>query len=441
MNDKEKHCILLFDELAIDTSIQYNRKQDCVEGVEDYGSERNNKLADHANVFMIKGAVKKLGTAKAIKLVVKECQKIGLKIVASICDQGAANVAAINRLLQETKQMQTEEGQYFGYVINEQEIVPLYDVPHLFKGLRNNLLTKDLHFEINGKKMVAKWDHILQFYFLDLSDDVRICPKLTDCHVILEKINKMKVSACTQVFSNTVGSLMKRISKWNIEHGRKLSPEAEDRAELILFLDKLFDSLNGMNRIAPSSKPLKGAVTKHSAHEAFWIEAIKVIETMIYYCNKKQRFIKPPSLSNLIKTLRVIHLFSNCEESETCEVIDNLQCFLTGEAVAGVSALSDDDAPVNVRLPSNLYRKQKSKIERCSITYIAGYFIKKIKNLIKDCEVCKVNYLYSDCVKDTEFIEARQYRQSNLIKPGSFVTYVTSQSLTLLFQVLPYDIS
>ncbi|KAJ8935624.1 hypothetical protein NQ318_006467 [Aromia moschata] len=133
--------------------------------------------------------------------------------------------------------------------------------------------------------------------------------------------------------------------------------------------------------------------------------------------------------------------FSNCEELETCEVIDNLQCFLTGEAVAGVSALSDDDAPVNVRLPSNLYRKPKSKIERCSITYIAGYFIKKIKNLIKYCEVCKVNYLYSDCVKDTEFIEARQYRQSNLIKPGSFVTYVTSQSLTLLFQVLPYAIS
>ncbi|KAJ8935620.1 hypothetical protein NQ318_006463 [Aromia moschata] len=350
MNDKEKHCILLFDELAIDTSIQYNRKQDCVEGV-DYGSERNNKLADHANVFMIKGAVKNLvqpvsftfsnGPIKtnklveAIKLVVKECQKIGLKIVASICDQGAANVAAINRLLQETKQMQTEEGQYFGYVINEQEIVPLYDVPHLFKGLRNNLLTKDLHFEINGKKMVAKWDHILQFYFLDLSDDVRICPKLTDCHVILEKINKMKVSACTQVFSNTVGSLMKRISKWNIDHGRKLSPEAEDTAELILFLDKLFDSLNGMNRIAPSSKPLKGAVTKHSAHEAFWIEAIKVIETMRYYCNKKQRFIKPPSLSNLIKTLRgFIYLQKKLLFGNTLEYIlprkfnqDNLENF------------------------------------------------------------------------------------------------------------------
>lgn len=43
------------------------------------------------------------------------------------------------------------------------------------------------------RKIIAKWDHILQFYELDSSDDVRMCPKLTDLHVFPNKINKMKV--------------------------------------------------------------------------------------------------------------------------------------------------------------------------------------------------------------------------------------------------------
>lgn len=43
---------------------------------------------------------------------------------------------------------------------------------------------------------------------------LRLCSKLTDSHVIKEKINKMKVRNCTQVFSHTVGALMKRIVKW-----------------------------------------------------------------------------------------------------------------------------------------------------------------------------------------------------------------------------------
>jgi hypothetical protein len=32
------------------------------------------------------------------------------------------------------------ENCYFGFLVNGEEVVPLYDVPHLFKGIRNNLL-------------------------------------------------------------------------------------------------------------------------------------------------------------------------------------------------------------------------------------------------------------------------------------------------------------
>ncbi|KAJ3655866.1 hypothetical protein Zmor_014975 [Zophobas morio] len=83
----------------------------------------------------------------------------------------------------------------------------------------------------------------------------------------------MKVSLCTQVFSDRVGSMIKRISSWDTGP-HKLDKAAEETGEFILFMDKLFNSLNANNRIAPSSKPLKGAVCESSGHKHFWTEAI-----------------------------------------------------------------------------------------------------------------------------------------------------------------------
>ncbi|KAJ8980836.1 hypothetical protein NQ317_018416 [Molorchus minor] len=445
MNTKDKCCVIMFDEVAIDSTLQYNRKEDYVEGIEDFGTERNGKLADHANVFMLKGVYRQWvqpvsftfssGPIKSdrlvglLKQVVHECNKLGLDIIASVCDQGAANVAAINKLMAETSEQclqKKEQNTYFGYIIDNKEIVPLFDVPHLFKGIRNNLLNKNLHFSINGKDMEAKWEHIIQFYLLDISDNTRICPKLTDRHVIPEKINKMKVSACTQIFSNTVGSLMKRIATWNVEHQYKLENKATDTAELILFLDPLFDSLNGSSKIGPVSKPLKGGVTATSPHEDYWRNAIKIIDTMKFYCPQKRKFVsRPASLTNLIKTIRgfiyikkilpekkfdyiltrafnqdslenffgsirshsarynspdVTHFissfkalittnflsshspYSNCENTDMCELLDDLRCFLNDEEIAGVKVLEENISIPEI--PNLTIRKSECLVSR-----------------------------------------------------------------------------
>jgi hypothetical protein len=163
------------------------------------------------------GPLKSNELKSQITTVIKQCQEIGLEVVATVCDQGSTNQTAINSLLKDTCDMFARmnlENKLFGFLINKKEVVPLYDVPHLFKGVRNNLLSKNLHFELNGQKKIAMWKHIEKFYYLDSADDTRLCPKLTDRHVIKEKINKMKVSYATQVFSHQVGALMLRISQW-----------------------------------------------------------------------------------------------------------------------------------------------------------------------------------------------------------------------------------
>jgi hypothetical protein len=235
MKPVDRHCVVMFDEISISTGLTYSKKEDRIEGFEDLGHSAKCAFANSANVVMVRGIhrqwkqpisftfsngpIKATDLKKIITGAITACQNIGLKVVATVCDQGSANQAIINSLLADTKEKCLREGtenKHFGFVVNAKEIVPLFDVPHLLKCVRNNLLTKDLHFEINGEKKIAKWGHIEQFYNLDVSDDTRMCPKLTDCHILSDKINKMKVSLAAQVFSHQVGSLMKRIAKWGM---------------------------------------------------------------------------------------------------------------------------------------------------------------------------------------------------------------------------------
>jgi len=88
------------------------------------------------------------------------------------------------------------------------KLVHIFDVPHLIKCIRNNLITKDLIFCIDGVEKRAKWSHILELY----NEDCQMLPRLSDNHVIPEKILKMKVKCAAQVFSQRVSSTMNFLS-------------------------------------------------------------------------------------------------------------------------------------------------------------------------------------------------------------------------------------
>lgn len=136
---------------------------------------------------------------------IRAVRSTGLKIVATVCDQGPTNRSAINALLKATQEEFVslgEENRCHGFLIDGEEVNHFYDPPHLLKGIRNNLMTKDLHFTQDGVKKIAKWQDVVDFYMLDEGDDdVRMCPKLTDAHVLADKVKKMKVSYCAQVFN------------------------------------------------------------------------------------------------------------------------------------------------------------------------------------------------------------------------------------------------
>lgn len=229
MPSHHRFCTLVLDEMAIGLGLTLDRKGGIIIGVEDNGIKRKKNFADHALVLMIRGVVKKFkqpvaysfcnGTTKTfdlkeqIKTIIHQMQLCGLEVVATVCDQGATNIAAVNSLLNDTRAEYLrrgidQKGSFFE--ISGKKIFPIFDPPHLMKGIRNNLLNKNLVYTNNNKKTcVAKWQHIVQLYTRSPGyKGVRLVPKLTAYHVMPRLIPKMKVKHCTQVFSRTVGVTM-----------------------------------------------------------------------------------------------------------------------------------------------------------------------------------------------------------------------------------------
>ncbi|KAJ3647167.1 hypothetical protein Zmor_024701 [Zophobas morio] len=251
----------MFDEISIEPHISLNTHSKEFEGFEDFGEKKSEKIADRALVFMIKGIkrewkqpllytfssgpVKTIDLARIVKQVVKQCQDAGLKIIASVSDQGTNNQAVINYLMKSSIETNVQIGDKINFFkINEQKIIHIYDPPHLLKGIRNNLLKYKLIWKIQDKEpLSAQWSDIQKAYQLDkCSSDLRAMPKLTEGHVNPKKIRKMKVSCAAQVFSHTVASVLGLMTKIG-DSG--LDEEAISTSKVLSFFNKLFDSVNG----------------------------------------------------------------------------------------------------------------------------------------------------------------------------------------------------
>ncbi|KAK9685299.1 hypothetical protein QE152_g38152 [Popillia japonica] len=171
--------------------MHYNKSRDILEGFVTYGEESTCRLADHALVFMAQGIYKKwkqpiafmfcegsTDTANLvcqIKKVIRDIFSCGLKPVATVCDQGASNRAAIKHLVDETKLQYSRSNKpytIFGFEVDGKEIVPLFDYPHLMKCIRNNLLTKDLVYSYKGIERRASWQHIINLYNWDTPTNI-----------------------------------------------------------------------------------------------------------------------------------------------------------------------------------------------------------------------------------------------------------------------------
>ena len=176
---------------------------------------RGKKWKQPITYYFCNGTTKTDRLVLYIKQVISNVMSTGLKIVATVCDQGATNVAAINKLKDETNRYcmhQNVENRYFGFLIEDVEIVPIFDPPHLLKCIRNNLMIKYVTFTYRGENLTASWSHIKTLYEFDKKNEVngsRSLPSLKDEHIYPEKMHKMKDKLAAQVFSQRFAAILR----------------------------------------------------------------------------------------------------------------------------------------------------------------------------------------------------------------------------------------
>ncbi|GLV44630.1 hypothetical protein CBL_02860 [Carabus blaptoides fortunei] len=320
-------CSLMFDEISLTPQLQYNERLDQIDGFVDDGLCRSQDFADHALVFMVRGVVKNWKQAvaftlcesstksgllqKLIKEVIVELRAIGLNVVSTVCDQASANCSAINQLIAETRAEHIRKGDNYEqkcnqFEVNEIPVIALYDVPHLFKGLRNHFARKNIVCVLDGNNMTGDWQHIADSYVIDQQEELgslRFCPNLTERHITLpQSSDKMKVKYCTQVLSQRVAMMLNHLAKKN-----DICAEARQTALIVLFLDQLFDSLNSCSKNGTGGKPLTSALSEQSDHWEFWRSACKVLRTMEFLNKVDGKKSSPPSIRNLTITIRGMH--------------------------------------------------------------------------------------------------------------------------------------
>lgn len=236
-SEKRKAVVVMWDELLLGLGLHYDESKDKIVVFEDWGNVRTNKFADHGLVFMMRfvnsgdilpisfnfceGHTTKGQLSFCIKDVIGAVKDASLNVVATICDGGSSNQSVIDTFMQDTDRLKGHNYILTNgcFILFDMEIIPLFDPPHLIKCLRNNLLDKDLEFDVDPKKKssnrsFASWQHIIDVYEIDVYglQNQKFLPKLTDRHIYPNKIKEMRVKNAIQIFSLSVASRLEDLA-------------------------------------------------------------------------------------------------------------------------------------------------------------------------------------------------------------------------------------
>ena len=152
---------LMWDEMSIETTLDFDAQKLRFDGFVDYGSDVTNiskqkdQLADHALVYIFRpyrlswiqpvAVFATCGAAPGdllfdilIKLIVS-LHKAGAQVKSVVCDGATSNKKCMN--LAGIDGSMENLIHYFDHpALNDQKVYCFYDVPHIFKCVRNNMM-------------------------------------------------------------------------------------------------------------------------------------------------------------------------------------------------------------------------------------------------------------------------------------------------------------
>ena len=303
MTEAEKQCSVMIGAMSLKANLFFNIKEDKINGFHELEGTQSPKPAKNALVIMVRGIFVNWKQPVAYALI-SECQnydeinkwidkilqklfETGLIIRTFVSDLGSDLwKASKNRSV-------TIEKPYF--FIDNKKIYYIFDAPHLMKNVRNNLMQYDFYFG----NSIAKYDHILDFYYEDHIKSSRLAPKLTNNHIKPTSFEKMKVCFATQLLSRSVASGICT----NIDNN-EMDESGRDTANFLMMMNNLFDSLN--SSYLRNSVEYKRAYTGEESQKAFFKKMI-----------------------SFLQELKLINPTNGCEHTSSVRFIEGFQITIT----------------------------------------------------------------------------------------------------------------
>ncbi|KAB0803465.1 hypothetical protein PPYR_00435 [Photinus pyralis] len=307
MSAKIKECVLAFDEMALKQCLEYNTKEDVIQGYEDLGElGRQPVFAKQALVFIIRGLYSSwklplsyycsANGVKAEKLkvilenILTALAEIGVHPVAFVCDQSTTN----QKLFKLLNVLSSKP--YI--IINSNKYYALFDAPHLIKSIRNNLLDGDFLYEGNR----VSFNDIKEVFNIDArSKTGKSLPKLTNIHMNPNAFQKMHVKLAVQVLSYSVAATIRSA----IDTGELKSLTANSTAVFVELINNVFDVLN--SRQLFDVNPFKRALCDDSGGFVIMNEALAIMEK-IQKVDKRGRLRIVPCFSGLKLTIQGVKM-------------------------------------------------------------------------------------------------------------------------------------
>jgi hypothetical protein len=226
---------------------------------------------------------------------------------AIVCDQSTTKQRLFRTLQISEQQI------YFHY--KGRKYFGLFDVPHLLKSIRNNLVSAD--FLYNSEKI--SFDVIRKTYEIDhASKTGRALLKISEKHLNPNAFQKMSVRLAAQVLSHSVAAAIKTCIATN-----QISlEEATPTATFVEKVDRLFDALN--SKYLYSKKPCNRALSDSHVEVLTALEEGYKLFKRVQKIDKKGKLSRPPCFDGILLSINTIRqLF---EENKH----DNYSFLLTG---------------------------------------------------------------------------------------------------------------
>jgi hypothetical protein len=240
MSDRDRVCIMTFDEMKVETTYEYEKKNEQI-----MGPHKKLQLVQVRGLFSswkqpIKTGFDMRITPDVLTELLTELHKIKYHLVGIVSDQGPENEQCFRQL------GICDQVVSFPHPVSQEPVFIFRDYPHLIKNLRNHLVDNKIY--IDGK--LVSIEPIRRI--LEEQDNLECRPLYkmsTDTHLDLQGGERQRVAPAVQLLSHTVGCAI-----------QKYSPPTEDTElleELILTTDKWFDARNSFRTY--DKNPLKCA--------------------------------------------------------------------------------------------------------------------------------------------------------------------------------------